>query len=273
MSMSTWGKHLLVGVVHVVGDGVKAGLVGAGIAGCRASRSILRLSSSVGNEVTVASAAALEGVEQTEPVADLVGGGVTKVEIRLRTAGDGGGVDDNTVEGESLGAGCNGPGEIGISEPRSAGKEVDVQVTVSTLAESLLHGQLSPVVGIVGVDSPVHTSLSERDAVRSKGLVQDLKLLGKGCLSEVTASNGLVIGSDVPVDLDLEVGSSSKAPITKTRLRLQNLEVLGNLDLLSGSVGGTAATLGSSQRSEQREDNGLELHFDGWIGLGTRGSK
>lgn len=90
--------------------------------------------------------------------------------------------------------------------------------------------------------------------MRSKGLVHDLKLLGDGCLSEVTASNGLVISSDVPVDLDYDVSSSRKARIMETRLRLQNLEVLGNLDLLCGSVGGTAGTLGSSQRSEYREE-------------------
>lgn len=139
MSMPMLGKHLLVGVVHEVGDGVKAGVVGAGIAGQLASKSLHRLRSSVGDEVTFDSAAAVEGVEQTEPVTDLVGGGVTKVVVRLSTAGDAGGADDSTVADESLGARCKVSGVPGVSEQINAGKEVDIQVTVSTLAESPLH--------------------------------------------------------------------------------------------------------------------------------------
>ena len=57
-----WSGNLLIGVVHVVLDGVDAGLAGASVAALGAARSRRCLERSVVNVVTVAGAASLEGV-------------------------------------------------------------------------------------------------------------------------------------------------------------------------------------------------------------------
>ena len=66
---------LIVGVVHVVVDGVNAG-AGAGVAADGASVGGLVLRGGVSNAIVGGAAAALEGVVETEPMTSLVGEGL-----------------------------------------------------------------------------------------------------------------------------------------------------------------------------------------------------
>ena len=68
---------LIVGVVHVVADGVNTG-AGACVAADGATVRGLALRGGVRNAVAGAAAAALEGVVETEPVTSLMGEGLER---------------------------------------------------------------------------------------------------------------------------------------------------------------------------------------------------
>lgn len=173
----TGGELLVTGivrVVHVVVDGVDSS-TGAGVASGRAARSSSLLGRGVGNRVTNGAAGALEGVLETEPVADLVDNGVPVVVVGLVTAGNGSGQDGATVLNQD-GVAADGLGEVAVAESVKAGDEVDVDIRISTLAKRGLHGSLGAILGPVGVDSPVTAGIVEGDAVGGIGRVHDIEL-------------------------------------------------------------------------------------------------
>lgn len=177
--MCCWERSLLVGVIHVVVDGVSAATA-AGITASGAARSSRRLSRSVVDGVARGRAATLERVVKVHPVTDLVGGGAAQVVGSGATAGHGLAEDGAAIDDEvGRAGGVAGRGEVAVAEKTAAevSKEVDVQVSVGALSESLLHGLLVAVGGPVGVDSPVAADKLEGDAVRAVSAVHDGELV------------------------------------------------------------------------------------------------
>lgn len=72
-----------------------------------------------------------------------------------------------------------GRGEVAVAEETATEvtEEVDVQVSVGTLSESLLHGLLCAVGSPVGVDSPVAADKAEGDAMGAVSAVHDRELV------------------------------------------------------------------------------------------------
>jgi len=181
-------KHILISVVHVVVDGVDT-TARAGVAAGGAARSSRRLGRSVVDAVAGGGAAALEGVVEVHPVTNLVGGGAAQVVGGGSTAGDGLAEDGATVENEVGGAASVARGgEVAVAEEAAAqvAEEVDVQVGVGSLAESLLHGLFGAVGSPVGVDGVVGADQLEGDAMLAVRVVHDGELVvnhGLLCMS------------------------------------------------------------------------------------------
>lgn len=171
-------KCLLVGVVHVVVDGVDAG-GGAGVAAGGAPGRGATLGGRVGDAVA-AGAAALEGVVQAEPVAALVDDGEALVVVGQGAAGHGAREDGAAVQDEVAVARGDVGGEVAVAQVVHAGDEVEVEVGVGSLAQGRLHGDLARVRGPGGVDGPVGSSRGEGDAVRGVGRVQGGQLGSNG---------------------------------------------------------------------------------------------
>lgn len=182
----------LIRVVHVVADGVETSLARARVTANGASRGGRRLSGGVGDEVAVAGAAALEGVVETEPVADLVGDGVAEVVVGGAAAGNGGREDGAPIVVEVVGPAGHAGGEVAVSEVAAEVlEEVHVQGAVGTLAEGLLHGELGTVAGPLGVDGAVGALEHELDVVGGVGGVHDIKLVGElGVLRKLVSYGG-----------------------------------------------------------------------------------
>lgn len=96
-------------------NGVKASLAGARIAAGGAAGRGAGLGGRVGDLVAGAGAATLEGVVQTEPVADLVGGRLAKVVVGGATAGDRRRQDGAAVVVEVVGARADVVGEVAVA--------------------------------------------------------------------------------------------------------------------------------------------------------------
>ena len=121
-------------------------------------------------------ATALEGVEETEPVANLMGSSLSLIVVGSGTAGDRTVQDLATVLVECIGSlGGDLGWELADSKKTVAERsEVDVQILVGPLAQSLLHRQLGgPIV---------------QGAMRSPGLVD-----GKVCSEEVEMDTSRLI--------------------------------------------------------------------------------
>ena len=97
----------------------------AGIAAGRAAASSRRLGRSVVDLITRSAAAALEGVVQTDPVANLVRYGLALVVVRRRAARDGGEEEDDADEAEAAGSGGEDDEENESSSDESFG-EIDL---------------------------------------------------------------------------------------------------------------------------------------------------
>lgn len=158
-------------------DRIQARLAGAGIPANGAAAAGAGLGGSIGDRIPGTGAAALEGVVQTKPVADLVSSGVAKVVVGRRTTGhrraqDGAAVADL---GGGAGAAAAGLGEVAVAEVVAhLREEVDVERAVAALAEGALHGHLVAlgVVGPVGVDGVCGALEGELEAVGGVGLVK-----------------------------------------------------------------------------------------------------
>jgi hypothetical protein len=87
--------------------------------------------------------------------------------------------------------------------------EVDIQVSVSALAERLLHRQLIGIGSPGGADSVVGRNEVELDATWGIIAVQNGQLVGDLSRREVAPGCGSRVGDDVKVSLDSEDGSNS----------------------------------------------------------------
>ena len=172
-------ENILIRVIHVVMDRIQAGLARARITTSRAPRAGARLGGGIRDVVAVAGAAALEGMVQTEPMADLVGGGVAEVVVGEGAAGEGGRQDRAAVVVPVVGLGGDAGREVAVTKGvAEVLEDVQVQVLVGALAERLLHGQLGAVDGPVAVDGVVGALEGELDAVRGVGAVEGGDLVG-----------------------------------------------------------------------------------------------
>ncbi|TLD26567.1 hypothetical protein PspLS_05208 [Pyricularia sp. CBS 133598] len=264
----------VVRVVHVVVDGVKTGLVGAAVTADGAAAAGAGLGGSVVNQVTLAVAATLEGVVQTEPVADLVHSGLAKVEPVDVATGDGSRSDGAAVEADGGGGGRGG--EVAVAEDATgdAGQEVQVQVLVGSLAESGLHGSLSAVPGPVGVDGAVSALEDELDARGGVVLVHHTELLLDGgvLLGILVAGRSRGGGgNDVDVGVDGEGALAGGKGAVGGSLGLGDGHDGGGLNQLLAGLGSATAELGvdsegadgrSRQGKKERLDN-VDLHGDG----------
>lgn len=181
-------------------DGVKTSTVGARVTAGRASAGWAGLRGGIGNRVTSAGAAALEGVVETHPVADLVGDGLALVEGSRGATGNGAEQDGAAISDEVGRARRGSGGEVAVSQV-AAGvvHEVEVEVLVATLAESTLHGHLVRVPGPAGVDGAVNTLEGEGVASSSVVVVEDSQLsieLGILCIAIVSLNAEIYLESE-----------------------------------------------------------------------------
>lgn len=181
---------LLIGIIHVVVDGVITRLVRAGVSPSRATTCLLSLSRGVADEIST-SAAILEGVEKVEPVTNLVNGSSTQV-VGLGTATrDSLGNNDATVLDKGRGSGRDvGLGEVAVSKSLKAVElsnvcEVQVESAVISLAKLSLHGNLSITSSPVGVGREGGVNQVEGNAVRAVGIVKSLELILELLLGDV----------------------------------------------------------------------------------------
>ena len=174
---------LLPRVVHVVVDGIQAALVGARVLAGRASAGRVGLSWGVGDKVAIATAAALEGVVQVEPVTSLMSDGLAQVEVGGRAAGDTLRGDDDAVEVEGILADDNVLlRESGIAEQtnvKEAREEVDIESGIVSPAKSLLVCQLILVVSPLRGHRAGNSLEDELEVGNRKVLGQNVELSGK----------------------------------------------------------------------------------------------
>lgn len=100
--------------------------------------------------------------------------------------------------------------------------------------------------------------------MRGESSVQDSKLLIQGSLSKVAAAERGGSGKDVPVDVDLDGGSTSSIAINAGIVLLE-LKALRKFDLLLRRMRSTAGTLGESGGGGRKggDKESLELHVGG----------
>lgn len=160
-------------------NGIQTRHAGARVLVSGASAGAGRLSWRIVDAVTgAAAAAALENVQETEPVTDFVGGCSAEVEVGCGSTWDTLGEDVAAVDVEGVAAdGCVG-GEMADTEESAAevGEEVYVQVLVGAFAQGWLHLVIAVArcPGIVG--SEVDAGKDEGDAGRIVRFVEDGEL-------------------------------------------------------------------------------------------------
>ncbi|TLS28684.1 hypothetical protein PpBr36_01471 [Pyricularia pennisetigena] len=270
-------------------DGVKTGLVGAAVPADGAAAAGAGLGGSVVDQVALAVAATLERVVQTEPVADLVHGGLAQVETVDAAARNGSRGNGAAVQAD--GGGGVGGGEIAVAQDAAgnAGQEVQVQVLVGSLAESGLHGRLAAVIGPGGVDGAVGALEDELDARGGVVLVHDAELLLDGgillsryistgpcetTLRSVAGRSRSGGGNDVDVGVDGEGALAGGKGAVGGSLGLGDGHDGRRLNQLRAGLGSTTAELGvdgegADGRSRQGEKEGLDkvdLHDCGGLG-------
>lgn len=284
---SRWEEgNILIRVIHIVVDRIKTSLARARVTAGRAATGSGSLGRGISDVIAVAGAAALEGVVETEPVADLVGGGVAEVVVGEVAAGQGVVQDGAAVVVPVVGLGGDRGGEVAVAESvAEVLEDVQVEVLVGALAERLLHGQLGAVNGPVAVDGVVGALEGELDAVGGVGGVEDGDLVvNHGGLDNVLVDSlvnlGMKVtygnvataerggrGNDVEVDVDVDGGlGRDTAGGSESSLLLSNL--LGHLDVLArGSVSTAVEGLDGADGSAEggggssgREEEGLDLH-------------
>lgn len=267
---------------------IQARLVRAGIEGLVA-RVALLAGGSIIDLVAIAVAAALEGVEEAKPVADLVGG-------RL-AAGQGVGADDAAVEVEVVAALGEAAGEVALTDDAGlAGDdllgEVEVERLVVSDAQLLLHGQLVVGVGPIRVGRVVGLLVRELERGVAVGAVDDadlgldvallfgeglgLRLLVRGGIAYADVGGvgrlGVVRGHDVGVDGNCRDGLGSA-----DRVGSEALRNLGSL-LLVGKILGSSELLGRRLHQavglvlEDRGGGGRRQSGDGKDGLEVHGN-
>lgn len=169
--------HILIGVVHVVLDGVKTLAVRARVLAGRAAKGGLGLVGGVVDAITGVAAAVVESVGETEPVTDLVGGGAAQV-VRGVAAGEGAGADGAAITGD-VGPGLVVEGQAAVAEGTvRVGQEEQVEGVVAALAEGATHVVTIQVGGPVLVDGTGRLLEAEGDALGGVVVVEDLEL---GC--------------------------------------------------------------------------------------------
>lgn len=167
------------GVIHVVIDTIQPSRVRTTVLTGGASRGRCALKRSIGNGVSGARAGrALENMEETEPMADLMGCRATLVVIGGCTSGNRLGKDVAAVlfiGGAPWRCVCR---EVANPEEAATevGQEVDVEVGVGALAQGGLHLRVVITGGPVVVHGEVGANEREGDARRSIASVDDCKL-------------------------------------------------------------------------------------------------
>lgn len=178
-SDSVFSQNSLVGVIHVVVNGVQARLTRARIAANGAARGRASLGRGISDEVTVPSATTLECVIEAEPVTDFMGCCLSEVEAGSRSAWH-----SLCIEGDAVTVECRAPRrhrgrEVCIAKgvALKANLEVDVQVLVRSLAQSSLHSEFVVVNGPARVDSAISAEKIERNVMRGKIGIHDCQLI------------------------------------------------------------------------------------------------
>jgi len=165
---------------------IKPRLVRARIPPDGAALARARLGGCVRDVVAVSVAASLEGVVQSEPVADLVRGDVSQVEVCLAAARERRRLDAAAVHDVDGRAGRGVLGEVAVAQPIVVQvlDDVEVERPVGTQAQLPLHGQFLAVVvvGPDGVDGTGGALVGELDSVGLVSVVEDGQLLRQSCV-------------------------------------------------------------------------------------------
>lgn len=280
------GGNILIRVIHIVVNRIQARLARARVPASRAPTARRRLGRGIRHVIAVARASSLEGMVQTEPVADLVGGRVAEVVVGQRAAGQGVVEDGAAVVVPVVGLGRDRGREVAVAQSvAEVLEDVQVQVFVGSLAQGLLHGELGAVDGPVAVDGVVGTLEGELDVVRGVGLVEGGDLVvDHGGLQfmlvdwkfrnwvKKTYGNVAIAergggGNNVEVDVDVD-GGLGRHDTLGSHSSLLLGELLGHLDVLargsiSTAVEGLDGVDGSAEGgggSSGCEEERLDLH-------------
>lgn len=184
-------KALLIRIIHVVVDGVIARLGWARIRAGRATRCVSSLGRSIADKVSIASAAALESMEEVEPVSNLVDSSSTQVVGLSSSAGDGLRINDATILDEGRRSRCDTRlGEVAVAESREAIQlgsvnKVEVESAVISLTELPLHGNLAVASSPVGVGGEISTCQPERNSMGAIRIVHVDQLVLELLLGDV----------------------------------------------------------------------------------------
>lgn len=163
-------------------DRVNARLSRAAVSHLRATVGGGCLSWSIPNFIG-AVAASIKGMEQMEPVANLVDSRSTQVVVLRGAPRDSLGLNDAAITGQKFGVFCTaGFRESAVAQrilalvQRSV-DEVKVEVFVASPTKVLLHHVIPMAIRPVTVDGVVRIEVGEGDTVRLVGLVQILDLI------------------------------------------------------------------------------------------------
>ena len=160
------GLPAIVRVIHIVVDAVQPSIAGTTVLAGRTSRGSRALKRCIGDGISSAGARlALKDVEETEPMADLMGCRSTLVIVGGGASGYRLGEDIAAVLVEGGVPRRYVRGEVANPEESAAevGEEVDVQVGVSTFSKGRLHFRVVVAGGPVVVHGEVGTDEGEAD--------------------------------------------------------------------------------------------------------------
>ena len=138
-------------------DGINT-RAGAGITTNWASRGSGGFGRGVGHRVTRSAASTLECVVESEPVADLVGHGLALIVVGLTSTGSCRAQDAASIVEEIVATTGSRDWEVAVSQVVHGFHEIQVEILVSSLAESLLHSELRSISSPSRVDGPISTS-------------------------------------------------------------------------------------------------------------------
>lgn len=250
---------LLVGIIHVVVDGVIAGLVWARIQAGRATRCIVTLSRGIADKVTTASAAALESVEKVEPVSNLVDSSSTQVVWLSSSARNSLRINNATVLDEGGGSSCHTRlGEVAVAKSSAAIQlgsinKVEVESAVISLAELPLHRNLAVASSPVGVCGEIGACQSERNAVGAIRIVHVDQLVLQLLLGNVL---GRSRRDNVEIGVDSDRGPGGDSGGFLNGLESSRVVQLFRCRIRDGATRGKGHDTGGAEKdSEERLGN------------------
>jgi len=258
----------IISVVHEVVDGVNT-TARAGIAVAGASESSRRLRGGIRDGVTGCRAAALEGVEQADPVTSFMSQSLTQVVGRCSPSRRRGVKHNNTIILCSTGV-AGREGGVAKEASTSTRDEADcvyVEVSSTTLSERVLHcgllrGAWPSVVEPVGVGGTGGTSKNPSDSRPGICSVHNGDLVSELGSGNVAAGEGGVLLDDMEVDVQSGLGrDGARGDFLRHEVCLHSRE-LSIADFAAASPPGDVVGCGQHRRDgEESSDSERAEHL------------